>query len=100
MGWLADLKVNKILRADVTLIGRATPLLQLRDLVPLGSRSTVFAVDEGGRYVGAIDVSAVHDPELDDAANVLVAGRPDRRSRSLPSPRNGCAQRAVPLRGK
>jgi len=74
VGWLADLKVNKILRADVTLIGRATPLLQIRELVPLGSRNTVFAVDEGGRYVGAIDVSAVHDPEFDDAASALVAG--------------------------
>jgi len=74
VGWLADLKVNKILRADVTLIGRATPLMQMRDLVPLGSRSAVFAVDEGGRYVGSIDVSAIHDPELDDAATVLVAG--------------------------
>jgi CIC family chloride channel protein len=74
VGWLADLKVNKILRADVTLIGRGTPLLQLRELVPLGSRSTVFAVDDGGRYVGAIDVGAIHDPELDDAATALVAG--------------------------
>jgi len=74
VGWLADLKVNKILRADVSLIGRATPLLQLRELVPLGSRSTVFAVDEGGRYVGAIDVGAIHDPEFDDAASALVAG--------------------------
>lgn len=74
VGWLADLKVNKILRADVTLIGRGTPLLQMRELVPLGSRSTVFAVDEGGRYVGAIDVGAIHDSELDDAASALVAG--------------------------
>ncbi len=74
VGWLADLKVSKILRADVTLIGRATPLMQMRELVPLGSRSTVFAVDEGGRYVGAIDVGAIHDQELDDAAGVVVAG--------------------------
>ena len=74
VGWLADLTVSKILRADVTLIGRGTPLLQLRDLVPLGSRTTVFAVDEGGRYAGAIDVGAIHDHELDDAAMGLVAG--------------------------
>jgi CIC family chloride channel protein len=74
VGWLADLKVSKILRADVTLIGQGTPLLQIRELVPLGSRSTVFAVDDGGRYVGALDVGAIHDPELTDAASALVAG--------------------------
>jgi CIC family chloride channel protein len=74
VGWLADLTVGKILRADVALVGRATSLLQLRELVPLGSRSTVFSVDEGGRFTGAIEVTSIHDPELDDAAIGLVAG--------------------------
>jgi CIC family chloride channel protein len=74
VGWLAELSVKKILRADVALVGRATPLLQLRDLVPLGSRNTVFSVDEGGRFTGAIDVATIHDAELDDAAIGVVAG--------------------------
>ena len=73
IGWLAELSVAKILRADVALVGRGTPLLQLRELVPLGSRSTVFSVDEGGRFTGAIEVSAIHDHDLDDAAIGLVA---------------------------
>ena len=74
VGWLAELSVKKILRADVALVGRGTPLLHLRELVPLGSRSTVFSVDEGGRFTGAIEVSDIHDPELDDAAIGVVAG--------------------------
>jgi len=73
IGWLADLTVARILRPDVALVGRGTPLLQLRELVPLGSRSMVCAVDEGGRFTGAIDVAAIHDPDLDDAAIGLVA---------------------------
>lgn len=73
VGWLAELTVAKILRADVALVGRATPLLQLREIVPLGSRSTVFAVDEGGRFTGAVEVSAIHDHDFDDAAIGLVA---------------------------
>lgn len=74
VGWLAELSVKKILRADVALVGRGTPLLQLREVVPLGSRSTVFSVDEGGRFTGAIEVSDIHDAELDDAAIGVVAG--------------------------
>jgi CIC family chloride channel protein len=73
IGWLSELKVAGIVRTDVMEVGQGTPLLQLRRLVPLGSRSTIFAVDEAGNYAGQIDVTLIHDPDLDDAADGLVA---------------------------
>jgi CIC family chloride channel protein len=73
VGWLADLSVAKMLRADVVLVAQGTPLLQMREQVPLGTRTTVFSIDDGGRFAGAIEITAIHDHEFDDAAVGLVA---------------------------
>ncbi len=74
IGWVADLTVGKMMRADTLAVPEGTPLLRLREMVPLGSRGLAFAIDDKGRYAGLIDITVAHDPELDDAATGLVAG--------------------------
>ena len=74
IGWIAELTVRKMIRDDAKTVARAMPLARLREQVPLGSRSGVFAVDEAGRFAGTIDITVVHDPDIDDAAAGLVAG--------------------------
>ncbi|HLN24072.1 MAG TPA: chloride channel protein [Patescibacteria group bacterium] len=74
IGWIAEMTVAGLVRDDARTIRQDVPLLQLRQQVPLGSRSRVFAIDDGGGYVGIIDVDVAHDPDIDDAAAGLVAG--------------------------
>jgi chloride channel protein, CIC family len=73
IGWVADLTVGKLMRADAKTVPEGTSLLRLREIIPLGSRTLAFAVDSEGRYAGLIDIAIAHDPELDDAAAGLVA---------------------------
>lgn len=73
IGWIADLTVQRLVRADAVTVRQCVPLLELREMVPLGSRSRIFAVDNDQRYVGTIDVAMIHDPDLDAAAEGLVA---------------------------
>ena len=63
-----------------------TPLLELRRLFPLGSVSRVFAVDGQGGYVGLIELSVAHDPDLDDAADGLVASDLAGKGRAFLTP--------------
>jgi CIC family chloride channel protein len=74
IGWVADITVGRMMRHDVMTVGSDVPLMRLRELVPLGSRSRVFAVDDSGAYAGIIDVTIIHDADLDAAAPGLVAG--------------------------
>ncbi len=73
IGWLVDFKVGQILRADAKNVPLDMPLLKLREAIPLGSRSVIFAVDDADRYAGMIDVTLIHDSAYDDAAIGLVA---------------------------
>ena len=74
IGWLVDLSVGKIMYGEVSTVKCAVPLFKLRKTAPLGSAPMLFAVDAKGQYAGMIDLTVVHDPELDDAAIGLVAG--------------------------
>jgi CIC family chloride channel protein len=74
IGWVSELTVGRMMREDPKTVGEEIPLLRLRDMVPLGSVSRVFALDAAGHYAGLIDVTTAHDTDLDAAANGLVAG--------------------------
>ncbi|HEX7775532.1 MAG TPA: chloride channel protein [Parvibaculum sp.] len=74
IGWIADLIVGRMMRADPVTVPVGMPLAQLRAKVPLGASKHVFAVEESGRYRGIVDMATVHDPDLTDAAASLVAG--------------------------
>jgi CIC family chloride channel protein len=87
IGWISELTVGRMMRGDPKTVRQDVPLLRLRELVPLGSLSRIFAVDETEHYAGLIDVATAHDPDLDVAAVGLVAGdlATNRRHFLLPS---------------
>jgi len=74
VGWVSELTVDGLLRREAKSVPQETPLLRLREMMPLGAVNRVFAVDEAERYVGVIDLAVAHDHDLDDAAAGLVAG--------------------------
>jgi chloride channel protein, CIC family len=73
VGWLADMTVATLMRSDPKIVPENMPLLELRAKFPRGSAKRVFAVDENGCFVGAIDLSAAHDSSQDSALDLLVA---------------------------
>lgn len=73
VGWVSDITVGRLMHRDVATVRSDLSLARLRERVPLGSQARVFAVDADGHYKGMIDVATIHDAELDDAADGLVA---------------------------
>lgn len=73
VGWIRDLTVQRVMRRDPKIVRQDVPLLQLRERFPLGSEGRVFVVDIEGEYTGSIDLAIAHDPDLDPAAEGLVA---------------------------
>lgn len=73
VGWVRDLTAGRMMRTDIRRVPLHQPVSRLRAEVPLGSRKYAFAVDEQGRYAGIIDMATVHDPEISDLADVLLA---------------------------
>jgi CIC family chloride channel protein len=65
VGWIRDLTVGQMMRADVRTTPLETPITAFREAFPLGSTNQVVAVDEDGRYAGMVLVAEAHAPELD-----------------------------------
>jgi CIC family chloride channel protein len=68
IGWLADLTVSRLMRADAKTVPEKTPLAELREMFPPGSTKRVFVVSETGEYVGSLDVAALHEEKPPDLA--------------------------------
>jgi CIC family chloride channel protein len=64
VGWIRDLTVGQMMRADVRTTPAETPIAAFREAFPLGSTSQVVAVDEDGRYAGMVLVAEAHSSEL------------------------------------
>jgi CIC family chloride channel protein len=64
VGWIRDLTVGQMMRADVRTTPVETPVSAFREAFPIGSTNQVIAVDEDGRYAGMILVAEAHAPEL------------------------------------
>lgn len=73
VGWISDLSVGRMMNAEPTVVPASASLTRLRELVPYGRVARVFGVDDAEHFVGSIDVAAIYDPDLDDAAAGLVA---------------------------
>jgi CIC family chloride channel protein len=69
IGWLADLTVSRLMRADPKTELETTPLAELREKYPPGSVKRVFVVSESGDFGGALDVAALHDDKRTEAAS-------------------------------
>ena len=65
VGWIRDLTVAQMMRADVRTTPVETPISAFREAFPLGSTNQVIAVDEDGRYVGMVLVAEAHGSEVD-----------------------------------
>ncbi|MTH36291.1 chloride channel protein [Paracoccus limosus] len=73
VGWVRELTAGRMMRGDIRRVPLHQTIAHLRQEIPLGSRKYAFAVDDTGRYAGIIDMATVHDPEISDLADVLVA---------------------------
>ena len=71
VGWLANLTVAVLMRADTKLVDAATPAEVLRDLYPLGSAKVLF-VTEKDRFVGSINLAQLHEAKPDPQANLTA----------------------------
>ncbi len=72
IGWIESLTVLRVMRRDARRVSATMSVAGLRRVHPLGSTKTVYAVDDAGAYVGLIDMSAVHAPELDETAETTL----------------------------
>lgn len=64
VGWLRDLTVARLMRADLTTVDAAIKIGQFREAFPLGSKTQVVAVDGDGRYVGLALIAEAHAPDI------------------------------------
>jgi CIC family chloride channel protein len=65
VGWIRDLTVRRLMRPDVLTVNAAMPIAEFRAKFPLGSKTQVVAVDDGGHYAGMVFVSDAHAVDLD-----------------------------------
>ncbi|MBS0539132.1 MAG: chloride channel protein [Proteobacteria bacterium] len=68
IGWLADLTVGRLMRADPKLVQEGMSVREVRAKFPSGTAKRVFVVGEGGVFLGQLDLSiheAKHDEVLD-----------------------------------
>jgi chloride channel protein, CIC family len=70
VGWIRDLSVGQMMRADVRTVPVETPIATFRETYPLGATSQVIAVDEDGRYAGIVIVAEAHAADLPAADSV------------------------------
>jgi len=64
VGWIRDLSVGQMMRADVRTTPVESPIAVFREAFPLGSTNQVISVDEDGRYAGMVIVAEAHAAEL------------------------------------
>jgi CIC family chloride channel protein len=65
VGWIRDLTVRRLMRADVATVDAAIGIEEFRTRFPLGSKTQVVAVDASGRYAGLAVVAEAHAPDID-----------------------------------
>jgi len=70
VGWIRDLTVAQMMRADVRTTPVESPIPTFREAFPLGSTNQVIAVDEDGRYAGMVIVAEAHAAELSTTASL------------------------------
>jgi chloride channel protein, CIC family len=64
IGWLHDLQVAKLMRADFAVVPPDMPLAELCLRFPITDSRRVFVADDDGRYRGYIDLVEAHGGEL------------------------------------
>jgi len=70
VGWIRELNVRRMMRADVRTVPAHTTLARFRMVFPLGSTAQVVALNEDRSYAGIVLVAEAHAPEYDEATPV------------------------------
>ncbi len=60
VGWIRNLTVEKLMRADVRTVPADMPVQEFRKQFPVGSTQRVILVEENGKYAGIVLVPEVH----------------------------------------
>jgi CIC family chloride channel protein len=63
IGWLADLTVGRLMRADPKIVQEGMSVREIRVKYPPGSAKRVFVVGKDGVFLGQLDIGAVHEVE-------------------------------------
>ena len=72
IGWISDLTIAKLMRLDPKIVDAPITLQELRDKYPLGSAKRIF-VQDGGKYIGSLDLLALHDVRRGQDTTILTA---------------------------
>jgi len=72
IGWLADLTVGRLMRADPKLVQEGMSVREVRAKYPPGTAKRVFVVGEGGVFLGQLDLE-IHDARHDEALDTRFA---------------------------
>ncbi len=70
VGWIRDLTVGQMMRADVRTVPAETQISAFREAFPLSSTNQVIAIDEDGRYAGIVLMPEAHAGDLAATASV------------------------------
>ena len=70
VGWIRELNVRRMMRADVRTVPAHTTLARFRMVFPLGSTGQVVALNEDKSYAGIVLVAEAHEPEHEEATPV------------------------------
>jgi len=70
VGWIRDLTVTQMMRADVRTTPVETPISAFCEAFQLGSTNQVIALNEDGRYAGLVLVAEAHASEVDPTLSV------------------------------
>jgi CIC family chloride channel protein len=66
IGWLADLTVGRLMRADPKVVQEGMSVREVRAKYPPGTAKRVFVVGKEGAFLGMLDM-AIHDSQQDEA---------------------------------
>lgn len=75
VGWMRDLTVARMMRADVATFPQDGPLDALRAAFPAGSCRVVVLVDAAGAYAGLVSLADAHAPGRDGATPASTLAR-------------------------
>ena len=74
IGWLADLTVGRLMRADPNSVSQRVTLRAVRARFPLGSAKRIFVLDDKEQFVGTLDLDEVYDSKQDNVLDTKLAG--------------------------
>lgn len=96
VGWIRNLTVDKLMRADVRTAAADMPVAAFRNAFPIGSTQRVVLTEPNGKYAGIVLVPAVHGNLVEnEEATVPVRDLAEQRNDVLLPTMN--ARQAVAL---